>query len=219
MNIGFILSAGGSSCFEALELSEVSNDKIHIVTDRQCSGLETARTKGISHELINFTNRAEFSKLAARSFKQNNCSAVILLFSRIVTSDLHQKFLTLNVHPSLLPAFPGFKAIERAAKSKAQYQGATLHKVNDEIDGGEIVAQTIYPVEEHWGIKTLKQLSQIQKTILVSWFLEIYFSSGSHKNKFPTDGKNWFVNPNFKNRAHYDYFARKLLEFYPKSQI
>ena len=213
------MSAGGSSCFEALELSGVSNDKIHIITDRQCSGLETARTKGISNELINFTNRAEFSKLAAQSFKENNCSAVILLFSRLVTSDLHQKFLTLNVHPSLLPAFPGFKAIERAAKSKAQYQGATLHKVDDEIDGGEIVVQTIYPIEENWGIKTLKQLSQIQKTILISWFLEKYFSSGSHQNIFAMDAKKWLVNPSFKNKAQYDYFARKLLEFYPKSQI
>ena len=219
MKIGFILSAGGSSCFEALELCRISTDKVHIVTDRQCSGLEIARTKGISNELIDFTSKAEFSKLAAQSFKKNNCSVVILLFSRIVSSDLHEELLTFNIHPSLLPAFPGFKAVERAAKAKTQYQGATIHKVNDDIDGGKIVAQTIHPVEKNWDIKTLKRLSQIQKTILILWFLEKYSSSSAQKQTSSMDHNHWLVSPRFKNNQYSEYFARRLLELYPKSQI
>ena len=215
MNIGFVISAGAAPCFKALELSGIGSKKAHIVSDRPCKGLEIAKMRGISNELISFTNREEFSKLAAKSFKRNNCSAAIMLFSRLVSSELYKNILTLNIHPSLLPSFKGFNAIEKAVMAKVQYQGATLHKVNEEIDGGEILAQTIFPVEPFWDIKIRKRLSYIQKTALILWFLEKNFCLEPKDNNIAQNNQNLFLNPKFKNSEYSKYFARKLLQLDP----
>lgn len=69
-------------------------------------------------------------------------------FLRILTPDFvdHYAGRLLNIHPSLLPAFPGLKTHQRALEAGCRYAGATVHRVTSELDHGEILEQAVVPV-------------------------------------------------------------------------
>jgi len=214
-SIGFILSRGGASCFEALKLSEVDKKNVHIICDRECEALHTAKELGYSSELIEFDNQLQFSLSAKQSFISHECSAVLLLYTRLVAAELYENISTFNIHPSLLPAFKGFNAIEQALKSKVKYQGATLHLVDENPDGGEIISQTMFPIDDTWNIRARQRLSYIQKTMLISLFLETYFGrSVSDEKPLSVKPHRFFISPQFVNIKQAQYFENLLNDLF-----
>ena len=71
-----------------------------------------------------------------------------------------------QIHPSLLPSFKGFKAIEQAKSSKCKFFGATLHLVDGVADSGLIISQVVFPVQEDLNINQFQKISFIQKVYL-----------------------------------------------------
>ena len=79
------------------------------------------------------------------------------------TKILSEKFLkkwknrVINIHPSLLPSFKGLNAQEKAFNYKVKYSGCTVHYVNEELDGGEIIDQRVVKIEKDDDIDSLKK--------------------------------------------------------------
>jgi phosphoribosylglycinamide formyltransferase 1 len=208
--LGFIVSAGGASCFHALELMRVDKTKIHIISDRNCLAIEKAKEHGISNEIIEFKNNKHFSIAAINSLRHKKCTACLLLYTRLVTDDLYSCMPTYNIHPSILPAFKGFNAIKQAKNMHVKYQGATLHIVNRHLDGGTIVGQTIFPVKNQWDVSVRNKLSFVQKTMLICLFIEQFLLTDKMFKMDPDiDFENFLVHPGFLNESLNEYFLQK----------
>ena len=170
--VGFILSAGGSAFEKSVKLSGLSPNKFYVISDRNCDALTKASYLGIAYEKIPFKNHLDFSLKAHNAFLKSGCNIIILHFSRLVTSELFKNLLTINVHPSILPAFPGLDAVGDAAKENSLMQGATLHLVDSGIDTGPIIAQSIASVPNGASLEWRHSLAYRQKVLVTLCLLD-----------------------------------------------
>ncbi|TXJ35234.1 formyltransferase family protein [Brachyspira pilosicoli] len=175
MKFGFICSAGGAPVFSALdilsELNYISKNDIKILVDRDCEAFETAKIRNIDTKKIYWTNKEEFSNKAYEYFL--DCEAVLLLYSRLIGEELYSKIPTVNIHPSLLPAFQGSRPLTRAFESKIHFLGTSLHLVDETIDGGNMIGQIIKPIPFNSSFEYIKKISYLEKTYLVLLYIEL----------------------------------------------
>ena len=115
-------------------------------------GLEFARAQGIATAVLNhkdFDSREAFDAALAQQIDQFEPTLVVLAgFMRILTPGFvnHYAGRLLNIHPSLLPAFPGLHTHQRAIDAGCKFAGATVHQVTAELDVGPILDQAVVPV-------------------------------------------------------------------------
>ena len=118
------------------------------------TGLDRARTAGIDTLVLDhrgFASRDEYDAQIARELRARGVSLVCLAgFMRLIGTPLLEAFpnAILNIHPSLLPAFPGVDAQRQALEYGVKVSGATVHLVTGELDGGPIVLQSAVPVRD-----------------------------------------------------------------------
>lgn len=115
-------------------------------------GLERARAAGIETVVVShrgWASRDEFDRALVRELEARGVSLVCLAgFMRLAGAPLLEAFpnAILNVHPSLLPAFPGMDAQRQAVEHGVRVSGVTVHMVTSELDNGPIVVQRAVPV-------------------------------------------------------------------------
>ena len=115
-------------------------------------GLAMAHSLGVATEVLDhrgFENRAAFdAALQARIDAHSPALVVLAGFMRILTPGFvaHYAGRLVNIHPSLLPAFPGLHTHQRALEAGCKLAGATVHQVTAELDHGPILAQAAVPV-------------------------------------------------------------------------
>jgi phosphoribosylglycinamide formyltransferase-1 len=150
MRIGIIASSGGAVLKQTKALLDDHSRTKHqyyVVVDRHCPIVDYCKDNNITIEFIADDDNASFSEKAADLFIKNwQVNIVCLFYSRLVTQVLFANILTVNFHPSLLPDYKGFNAIENAIKDNYAVLGATLHEVDESVDGGSILAQTSTPI-------------------------------------------------------------------------
>jgi phosphoribosylglycinamide formyltransferase-1 len=124
-----------------------------VISNRQdAGGLERARAAGIESVVMshrNFASRDDYDRALARELRARHVGLVCLAgFMRLVGTELIDAFPSriLNIHPSLLPAFPGLDAQKQAIEHGVRVSGVTVHLVTAELDGGPIVVQRAVPV-------------------------------------------------------------------------
>jgi len=124
-----------------------------VISNRQdAGGLERARAAGIEAIVIShrdFGSRDDYDRALARELRARDVGVVCLAgFMRLVGTELIDAFPSriLNIHPSLLPAFPGLDAQKQAIEHGVRVSGVTVHLVTAELDGGPIVVQRAVPV-------------------------------------------------------------------------
>ena len=154
-----ILISGRGSNMEALVracAAEGWNARIAAVVSNRpdAAGLAFARTHGIATAVVDhtaYTGREAFDAALAAAIDAFAPDLLLLAgFMRVLTPGFVARYAgrMLNVHPSLLPAFPGLHTHRRAIASGAKVAGATVHFVTPEVDHGPIVAQAVVPVLE-----------------------------------------------------------------------
>ena len=133
-----------------------------VISNRaQAAGLERARAAGIETLVLDhrqFASRDEFDRRLAEELRARRVSVVCLAgFMRLIGAPLLEAFpnAILNIHPSLLPAFPGVDAQRQALEHGVKVAGATVHLVTGELDGGPIVLQAAVPVQADDTVETL----------------------------------------------------------------
>lgn len=168
IRLGIIGSSGGSALIAAdtcLRASGIDVEWI-VVTDRECGLMQWARDAGHSVSRLSYSSAAGFSAEACAIFQAANCRDALMFYTRRVTAPLINEMRVWNVHPSLLPAFVGLHAVEDAWRAKVAIFGATLHRVDDGLDTGPIMAQVAAPMRLDQDLQRLQRLSFFQKTWL-----------------------------------------------------
>lgn len=170
MRIGVISCSGGATFLEAHQALGPLGDQapsFHVVTDRPC-GIEPAcDERSIGRTRIEEEDIERFCHQAARVLvDEQGVSMVLLYFHRVVTRSLWGRVPTLNIHPSLLPAYQGFSPLKRALADGVSHFGATLHLATDAVDAGPILAQVKQPMPAGATLEDLNRMSFLQKTRL-----------------------------------------------------
>lgn len=143
-------------------------------------GLERAAAAGIATECLDhrgYSSRESFDRqLLARIDRYAPELVVLAGFMRVLTGYFvrHYKGRMLNIHPSLLPKYPGLNTHQRVLDAGEQQHGVTVHFVTEQLDGGPAVIQAVIPVLEGDNAELLKQRIQRQEhriyPLAISWF-------------------------------------------------
>jgi phosphoribosylglycinamide formyltransferase-1 len=156
--IGVLLSGRGSN-FEALADSvaagRIPGAEIAVVISNReaAAGIERARARGLDARVIpsKGLEREAYDKLVIAALQEKNVDLVCLAgYMRLVSPGFVAAFRNriLNIHPSLLPAFPGLEAQRQALEHGAKFSGCTVHFVDEALDAGPIVLQAVVPIED-----------------------------------------------------------------------
>jgi len=153
--LGILLSGRGSN-FEAIAASIDAgrlDAEIAVVISNveSAPGLARAKERGLKTVFIPSKGklREQFEAEVIEALRANDIGLVVLAgFLRIFSSVFTSAFpnLILNIHPSLLPSFPGLEVQQQAIDYGVKFSGCTVHVVNDVLDGGPIVHQAVVPV-------------------------------------------------------------------------
>jgi phosphoribosylglycinamide formyltransferase-1 len=163
--IAVLISGRGSnlrSIIEATRLGRLNATIAIVISNRsEAPGLMGAREAGIEVVYLNprdYPNRDAYDRAILDVLQARDVALVCLAgFMRLVGPPLLEAFPNriLNVHPSLLPAFPGLDAQRQALEHGARISGVTVHLVTSELDGGPIVLQSAVPVLDNDTVDTL----------------------------------------------------------------
>ena len=149
-----ILISGRGSNMQAIAQAPLENIKlIAVLSDKQdAPGLKWAHTHGYATEFIdprNYENRIAFDTALSQVIDRFSPDLIALAgFMRVLSTTFCQKYAgkLINIHPSLLPLFPGLHTHERALASGMKVAGCTVHFVTPELDAGPIISQAVVPI-------------------------------------------------------------------------
>jgi phosphoribosylglycinamide formyltransferase 1 len=154
--LGVLISGRGSNLqalIDAIATGRLDASIAVVISNRtDAAGLERARAAGIESIVLShrdFASRDDYDRALARELRGRGVGLVCLAgFMRLVGIELIEAFPNhiLNIHPSLLPAFPGLEAQKQAIDHGVKVSGVTVHLVTAELDGGPIVIQRAVPV-------------------------------------------------------------------------
>ena len=164
-NIVVLISGQGRNLQALIEAQQAGhlNGRIAAVVSNKADagGLVRAREAGILTEVvphIDYADRSVFDTALAAVIERHHPDIVVMAgFMRVVGDDFTRRFRgrMLNIHPSLLPKYPGLKTHQRALEAGDTEHGATVHFVTEELDGGAAVIQGRLSVEAQDTAQTL----------------------------------------------------------------
>ena len=155
-NLGVLLSGRGSNFIaiaDSIDAGRIPDARIAVVISNRAdaAGIETATKRGIKTLVIPSKGvaREEHDRAVVAALKENNVEWICLAgYMRLLSPWFVQQFSQriLNIHPSLLPAFPGLDAQKQALDYGVKVSGCTVHLVDEQLDHGAIVLQKTVPV-------------------------------------------------------------------------
>ena len=153
--LGILLSGRGSN-FEAIARNvregKIAAEIAVVISNKpNAKGLETARALGLAAECIpsKGLEREEYDRKVVARLRQAEVDLVCLAgFMRLLSAWFVEQYpqRVLNIHPSLLPSFPGLEAQKQALEHGVKYSGCTVHFVDERLDAGPILKQAVVPV-------------------------------------------------------------------------
>jgi phosphoribosylglycinamide formyltransferase-1 len=155
-----------------------------VISNRaEAQGLILAREQGVATAVVphaDFASREAFDAALADAIDLYSPALVVLAgFMRILTPGFVARYQhrLINIHPSLLPAFPGLRTHQRALEAGCKVAGVTVHEVTVELDHGPILAQAVVPVmpgdtAETLSARVLAQEHRVYPRAIAAWLLE-----------------------------------------------
>ncbi|MCX7975158.1 MAG: phosphoribosylglycinamide formyltransferase [Candidatus Aminicenantes bacterium] len=154
--IAIFLSGRGSNfraIHDAILAGHINAEIILVFSNREeAPGLAIARERGLETLVLNpklYPNREEYDREILKELLKREIDLICLAgYMRILTPVLCQayRFRIMNIHPALLPSFPGLHAQRQALEWGVKFSGATVHFVSEEVDMGPIILQAVVPV-------------------------------------------------------------------------
>jgi phosphoribosylglycinamide formyltransferase-1 len=181
-----LISGRGSNLRRLLECSQAPDSAFSIVkvfTDNATAGgLAIAAEAGVPAEVLlpaQFPNRLEYDRALANAIEHSKPALVVLAgFMRILSAEFVARFAgcMLNIHPSLLPAYPGLHTHRRVLAAGDRQHGATVHFVTEALDAGPLIVQgrlAVAAAEDEWQLALRVQGLEHQiYPLAVRWFCE-----------------------------------------------
>jgi phosphoribosylglycinamide formyltransferase 1 len=162
--IGILLSGRGSNfqaIADSIDAGELDAEIAVVISNRaDAPGIEIARTRGLDAVVLPSKNldREVYDRQVVAKLREKRAECVILAgYMRILSGFMLQAFplRILNIHPSLLPAFPGLDAQHQAIEHGIKFSGCTVHFVDEGLDSGPIISQAVVPVLDNDTAETL----------------------------------------------------------------
>lgn len=180
-----LISGSGTNLQTLIDQAQSGQLPIHIaavISNRPgVKGLDRARDAGISAEVIDhheFASRDLFDAELMRRIDSQQPDLVVLAgFMRVLTPEFCRRYLgrMMNIHPSLLPKYPGLHTHQRALQSGDAEHGASVHFVTDELDGGPVIIQAKVPIlsgdTEQLLAQRVLQQEHIIYPLAIQWFI------------------------------------------------
>ncbi len=159
MNVGVLVSGSGTNLQALIDRgtrNELGPARLTVVGCNvpDCAALSRARLAGLPSFIVDHRDHAErpaFDRALADGLRAHQVDLVVLAgFMRVLSGELLDAFpgRVINIHPSLLPAFPGVHAQRQAFDAGVRIAGCTIHFVDRGIDTGPIIAQAAVPVHD-----------------------------------------------------------------------
>ncbi|PKN20702.1 MAG: phosphoribosylglycinamide formyltransferase [Deltaproteobacteria bacterium HGW-Deltaproteobacteria-6] len=156
LKLGVLISGSGSNLQSIIDHIEKgtlpAQIKIVVSNNPQAYGLTRAKKHGIPCVILNhqdYSSREEFDNELIRILKEAGVDLIVLAgFMRILTGSFLRAFdqKIINIHPALLPAFPGTHVQQKAIDYGVKFSGCTVHFVDEGVDTGPIIIQSVVPV-------------------------------------------------------------------------
>ena len=159
MRLGVMCSGNGTN-FENIVTNPICNRNevvLMVHNKKKCGAAKRAEKWGIPHCYVNHKDEDQMVKL----FEAWNVDLIVLAgYMRVIKNPAAFPAPIINVHPSLLPKYKGLHAVEQAMESDDTVTGCTVHYVNEELDGGEIIKQAEVPIFENDTVEELTKRIQ-----------------------------------------------------------
>lgn len=189
-SVVILISGRGSNLQAILDARLPARIAAVISNNPDAAGLELARAAGIPTQVVDHrghTAREDFDRLLMQAIDAHAPDLVVLAgFMRVLTEGFvrHYSGRMINIHPSLLPAFPGLNTHQKAIEAGVRIHGCTVHFVTPTVDHGPIIAQAAVPVNPDDTPQTLaaRVLEQEHRIVpaAIRWFLADRLSIGAH---------------------------------------
>ena len=164
MKLGVMCSGNGTN-FENIVRTCWHDEVVLMIHDKEkCGAVKRAMQFGIPHCYISHKKEEDMITL----FRAWNVDLIILAgYMRVIKNPDAFPAPMINVHPSLLPKYKGLHAVEQAMEAGEEYTGCTVHYVNEELDGGEIILQKEVPILADDDVESLtKAIQRMEYAIL-----------------------------------------------------
>jgi phosphoribosylglycinamide formyltransferase 1 len=187
--LGILLSGRGSN-FEAIaaniERGSLNAEIAIVISNRpEARGIAIARERGLPAVVLPSKGRPreDYDRSIAAELEKQRVDLVCLAgFMRLLTAEFCRAFplRALNIHPSLLPAFPGLDAQKQALEHGAKISGCTVHFVDQELDAGPIIMQAAVPVLDRDTEETLAARILVEEHRIYSQAIALIVSGRWH---------------------------------------
>jgi len=156
ISLGVLVSGRGSN-LQAI-IDSINNGKLDakieiVISDvKDAYALERAKKNNIKNIFLDpktYVSKQEFENEVIRLLKENNVGLICLAgFMKVLSSNFVKEFKNriLNIHPSLLPLFPGLHVQKKALEHGVKFSGCTVHFVDEDVDTGPIIIQAVVPI-------------------------------------------------------------------------
>ena len=169
MRLGVMCSGNGTNFENILRTCWYDEVVLMIHNKKKCGALKRAAKFGINHCYINAKDEEEMIKL----FEAYRVDLIVLAgYMRIIKNPSAFPAPMINVHPSLLPKYKGLHAVEQAMESGDKVTGCTVHYVNEELDGGDIILQGEVPILPEDTVESLTKAIQRKEYALLPLAIE-----------------------------------------------
>ena len=163
--IAVFISGRGSnfkSIHESIVNGSINGEIVAVISDNpEANGLEYASKKGLPRNVFPWQPpRARYFQGIMDFLERNQINLIVLAgFMRLLSPNIVRRYKNriLNIHPALLPSFPGEEAQKQAFEYGVKYSGCTVHFVDEGVDTGPIVQQRVVPVREDDDVASLSE--------------------------------------------------------------
>jgi len=171
MRLGVMCSGNGTNFENILRTCNKDEVVLMIYNKKKCGAVKRAAKFGVPHCYVNAKEEDQMIKL----FEAWKVDLIILAgYMRIIQNPAAFPCPIINVHPSLLPKYKGLNAVEQAMEAGETVSGCTVHYVNEELDGGDIILQAEVPILPEDTVESLTKAIQrkeyaILPSVINSW--------------------------------------------------
>jgi phosphoribosylglycinamide formyltransferase-1 len=200
LRIGALASGGGTNlqsiidrCLDGSLEAEVS---LVVSNNPDAGALDRAGKAGIPCRCIDhrqFPSREDFDREVVAALKQAGVELVVLAgFMRLISGAFLEEFpgRIMNIHPALLPAFPGLNVQQKALDYGARFAGCTVHFVDGGVDTGPIIIQAVVPIHQDDTEESLKARILAQEHRIYPRAIQLFA-----ENRLRIEGRRVFIDP------------------------
>jgi phosphoribosylglycinamide formyltransferase-1 len=183
--LGILLSGRGSNFLaiaDSIAEGRLNAEIAVVISNRvDAPGIAAARARGLNAQVLasKGLDREIYDRQLIASLRENNVDLVCLAgYMRLLSGHFIREFTMkiVNIHPSLLPAFPGLDAQHQALEHGVKFSGCTAHFVEEGLDSGPIIRQAVVPVEDGDSVESLSARILIEEHRIYSEAIALVLS-------------------------------------------